>query len=124
MLNLLTDISNLGWSVPLAFRGMYLREQVLDRQRFQQMDDILALCNFQHGYFSDVSDKGAAECAIIEIVSEAMQSMHCSLPVPLDDAAKEVIGRMATFAGNLADLEQLSSARQDFQVLSTVFEVW
>ena len=50
MLNLLTEISNLGWSVPLAFQGMYLREQVLDHLRFHQIDDIVALCNLQDGF--------------------------------------------------------------------------
>ena len=122
MLNLLTEISNLGWSVPLAFQGMYLREQVLDHLRFHQIDDIVALCNLQDGFFSGLSDKGVAECAIIELVSQVMQIMHCGLPVPLDDAAKEAIDRMATFAGKLADLGQLSSAQQDLRLLATALQ--
>ena len=41
MQEVIEAMSNMGMDVPLAFRGMFGYEQILDYERFGQIDDIV-----------------------------------------------------------------------------------
>ena len=103
---------------PRAFKAMHFRASMVDHARFNQVEDMLALCSLSSGPLQDMPMDAVVEQMIIEVLSDVFQQLVQTLHDPISDEDKGTLDCMATLSGKLAVAGNLPEAKEDLNTIA------
>ena len=105
---------------PRMFKVMHFRAAMVDHARFNQTEDMLALCSLSSGPLQGIAMDATMGQMIIEVLSDVFQQLVYSLTDPISDQDKGTLDCIANLAGKLAADDKFREAKDDLDTIAQI----